>query len=142
MKVKEFSVVVSLSALLASCAGPGRQETLDAMIGQDLDVAIETLGQPDETIELGQGQRTYVWQRIFTFDHGPPSFTLEEWRYDSTFWSEKDQQEAKARQCSTSLTVGFDLVIETWDYRCENITVERQRWPTWRDRPNRLDLRR
>ncbi len=138
MNVKAFCVVASLLMFLASCAGPRREDTLDAMIGQDLDVAIETLGQPDEAIELGQGQRIYVWQRVFTFDHGPPSFTLEEWRYDSTFWFEDDQQEAPARRCSTRLTTGFDFVIESWDYGCENITVERQRWPTWRDRPNRL----
>lgn len=137
MNGTRICIAVSLLTLLAGCTGTRREETLDAMIGQDLDVAIETLGQPHEAIELGQGRRTYVWQRTFTFDYGPPSFTVEDWRYDSTFWFEDEQQEAPARLCSTSLTVGFDLVIESWDYGCENITVERERWPTWRDRPNR-----
>lgn len=138
MKNPGLLTAVLTLALTAGCAGTWRQETMDAMVGQDVDVAIETLGQPAEVVELGEGRRTYVWQRIFTYDYGPPSYTLEEWRYESTFWFEDDVREAPARLCSTRLEVGFDFVIEGWDYGCETIIVERDPWPSEHDRGNRM----
>ena len=130
-----------LAVAAAGCAAR-RAETLDAMVGQDVDVAIETLGQPAEVIELGDGRRSYVWQRIFTYDYGPPSFTLEQWRYESTFWFEDDVREAPARLCSTRLAVGFDFRIEDWDYGCETITVQRENWPASEDRGNPIVIPR
>jgi hypothetical protein len=128
----------ALLAVVAGGCAAKRAETLDAMVGQDVDVAIETLGQPAEIIELGDGRRSYVWQRIFTYDYGPPSFTLEQWRYESTFWFEDEVREAPARLCSTRLAVGFDFRIEGWDYGCETITVQREQWPASEDRGNAI----
>jgi hypothetical protein len=112
------------------------------MVGRDVDVAIETLGQPAEVIELGDGRRSYVWQRIFTYDYGPPSFTLEQWRYESTFWFEDEVREAPARLCSTRLAVGFDFRVESWDYGCETVTVQREQWPASEDRGNPIVIPR
>jgi hypothetical protein len=132
----------ALFAVAVGACATRRAETLDAMIGQDVDVAIETLGQPAEVIDLGDGRRSYVWQRIFTYDYGPPSFTLEQWRYESTFWFEDEVQEAPARLCATRLAVGFDFRIESWDYGCETITVQREQWPASEDRGNPIDISR
>ena len=132
-------------ALLAVAAGgcaAKRAETLDAMVGRDVDVAIATLGQPAEVIELGDGRRSYVWQRIFTYDYGPPSFTLEQWRYESTFRFEDEVREAPARLCSTRLAVGFDFRVESWDYGCETVTVQREQWPASEDRGNPIVIPR
>lgn len=130
-----------LLALATGCAAQ-RAQTLDAMVGEDVDVAIEALGQPAEVIDLGEGRRQYVWQRIFTYDFGHPSFTLEEWRYESTFWFEDDVQEAPARLCATRLDVAFDFRIERWDYACERITVQRQPWPAAEDQGNPVRIPR
>lgn len=135
-------VITVLSWLLAGCQAVGRAQTLDGLTGQDVSLAIEALGQPHQVLEQGEGRRVYVWQRIFTYDYGPPSFTLEAWRYESTFWFEEDEQEAPARLCSTRLSVGFDMVIVSWDYGCETITVRREQWPAEQDRPNIIRLPR
>jgi hypothetical protein len=124
---------------LTGCAG-ARHGSLDAMVGEDIDVAISAMGQPSEVLELGEGRRSYVWQRIFTYDYGTPSFSLERWRYDSTYWFEDDVREAPARLCSTRLEVSFDLRIEGWTYGCETIVVEREPWPTPEDTPNRIRI--
>ena len=123
----------ALLAIAAVGCAAKRAETLDAMVGRDVDVAIATLGQPAEVIELGDGRRSYVWQRIFTYDYGPPSFTLEQWRYESTFWFEDEVREAPARLCSTRLAVGFDFRVESWDYGCETVIVDRRRAASGRD---------
>jgi hypothetical protein len=135
------AAVVGLLAVAAGCAG-ARHQTLEAMVGEDVGVAIEALGAPAEVIELDAGRREYVWQRIFTYDFGPPSFSLEQWRYESTFWFEDGIREAPARLCSTRLEVGFELRIEGWSYGCETIVVERAPWPAPEDRPNRIRIPR
>ena len=40
------------------------------------------------------------------------------------------------------MTVGFDFVIESWDYGCETITVYRDSWPTPLDQGNPIGSRR
>lgn len=131
-----LALLAPVLAVIA-CAG-SRPGGLEAMVGKDVDVAIEALGRPSEVIELGDGRREYVWQRIFTYDYGTPSFTIERWRYDSTFWFEDGVQEAPARLCATRLEVGFDLVVESWSYGCETIVVERAPWPAPEDEPHRI----
>jgi len=123
----------------AGCAG-ARHRTLDAMVGEDIDVAIAALGQPSEILDLADGRRSYVWQRIFTYDYGTPSFSLEQWRYDSTYFFEDDVHAAPARLCSTRMEVSFDLRIESWGYGCETIVVERAPWPTPEDPGNRIRI--
>ena len=136
-----IALVAPLVAVAAGCAA-ARHRNLDSMVGEDIDVAIAALGQPAEVVELGEGRRAYVWQRIFTYDYGPPSFSLEQWRYESTFWFEDGVHEAPARLCSTRIEAGFDLRIEGWTYGCETIVVERAPWPAPEDRPNRVRMPR
>ena len=98
--------------------------------------------QPQENVLAAGREILTESQRVFTYDYGPPSFTLEAWRYESTFWFEDDEQEAPARRCSTRLSVSFEMVIEGWDYGCETITVRREQWPAEQDRPNIIRLPR
>lgn len=142
MFFKRPLLLACLFALATGCGVVGQKDYLDGMVGQDVDVAIEALGQPDEVIALGEGRNDYVWRRIFTYDYGPPSFTLEQWRYDGVFAFEDDFHEAVARRCETRMTVGFDFVIESWDYGCETITVYRDSWPTPLDQGNPIGSRR
>jgi hypothetical protein len=122
-----FCAIVALAALLAGCLGPRREQILNDLVGQDLSVAIETLGQPREVVELGEGRRTYVWERVFIHDDQPAAFSNEYWRHESRHWFDDDPEEVPARLCSTGLQVGFDLVVESWDYGCETVTVDRER---------------
>lgn len=115
-------------ALATACIGPSRQEVLDPMVGQDVDIAIEAFGQPAKTVELGEGRRLYVWQRVYDYDVGRQSFDWpersERWGLG---WFEDDMETVDARVCSTGLVVGFDFVIESWDYACERVEMDRER---------------
>jgi len=133
-------VIVAAICLTVACTGTERAETLDQIIGEDVAVAIEMLGQPHRVEDLGDGEQTYVWERIFTYDYGHPSFTLEEWRYDSTYGFPDDRPDARGRRCSTCLRVGFDMRIQAWDYSCETTTVDRGQWPTEQDQPREIGL--
>jgi hypothetical protein len=112
--------------LLAGCLGPSREERLDPMIGQDLDVAIEVLGQPDESQSLEDGRQRHVWQRLYEYD--PPPDPRAWTRHSSGHWLDDDSETVDARLCETSLIVGFDFIIESWDYACHNVLLERDRW--------------
>lgn len=120
---------LSCLALLAGCIGPSRQEILDPMVGQDVNVAIEAFGQPEETVDLGEGRNLYVWRRVYEYDLGRQSSrwsegTREDWLFDD------EPVVTEARICSTRLAVAFDFTIEGWDYACETVFVEQDGWRT------------
>ena len=129
------AVVVAALCLAAACTGARRAETFDQMIGEDVAVTIEALGQPQQVEDMGDGRQAYVWERIFSYDYGHPSFTVEEWRYESTYGFPSDRPSPRGRRCATRFLVGFDMRIEGWDYACETIKVEPGQWPTEQDRP-------
>lgn len=123
-----------VGVLAAACAGPTREAVLDPMIGQDVDVAIEAFGQPEETVDLGEGRHLYVWRRVYEYDsglHSLPEFDRRrgDWLFDDA------PLLVEARVCSTRLAVGFDFVIESWDYGCETDYVERRDWRRGRPVP-------
>jgi hypothetical protein len=120
-----FPIVLAVGLFVSGCVGPGREAVLDGLVGQDLSVAIETLGQPGAVVELGEGRRAYLWQRLFVNDFGPPTSIRDDWRSESTYWFDDEPPDVPGRLCSTRLAVGFDLVIESWDYACETVTVDR-----------------
>ena len=128
-------------ALAAGCVGPSREELLDPMVGQDVAVAIEALGQPDETVDLGEGRHLYVWRRIYGYDVGRRSTRLFDPRRDD--WLFDDEPEVvEARICSTRMEVGFDFRIGGWDYVCETVYVERGPWDARPSLPAAGDRRR
>jgi hypothetical protein len=128
-------------ALLSGCIGPSRQEVLDPMVGQDVNVAIEAFGQPEETIDLGDGRNLYVWRRIYEYDLGHHSSRWfdggrEDWLFDD------EPVIVEARICSTRLAVAFDFRIEGWDYGCETVFAEPNGWRTRQSLPAPNEPRR
>lgn len=65
--------ILALLAVAAGCSGPYLEERLDPMIGQDVDVVIEMLGQVYRTVELGDRGHRYVWERLYEYDLGRQS---------------------------------------------------------------------
>jgi hypothetical protein len=118
------------ATLLAGCIGPSREERLDPMVGQDVDVAIETMGQPDETVSLGDGRHAYRWQRIY--DYEMEHRAMVQSNRHRPHWLFEEPAFVDARLCTTQLIVGFDFLIESWDYGCETIQIEKD---TWRAQP-------
>jgi len=112
---------------LSGCIGPSRQEVLDPMVGQDVNVAIEAFGQPEETIDLGEGRNLYVWRRVYEYDLGGHSSRWFEGRREDWLFDDEPVI-VEARVCSTRLAVAFDFRIEGWDYGCETVYVEPDGW--------------
>ena len=59
-----------LAWLATGCTGPSRESVLDPMIGEDIETAIQAFGPPAETVDLGDGQRAYLWRRVYKYDKG------------------------------------------------------------------------
>ena len=118
---------ITVLLLLAAGCVPTREETLDPLVGQDVDAAIESLGQPAETIALEDGKHLYIWRRVYKYDNGRQARSWPERRQAG--WFEDPHRPEDARVCSTGLVVGFDFVIESWDYGCKTVIAERSRSP-------------
>lgn len=112
--------------LLAGCIGPTREELLDPMVGQDVDVAIEAMGQPDETLALGEGRNAYIWRRVY--DYELERMTQIQSNRHRPHWLYEEPAVVDVRLCETRLVVGFDFVIEGWDYGCRTVQVETDAW--------------
>lgn len=105
-----------LSVALPGCAGPSRDSLLDSMVGEDVDKAIETFGQPADVIDLDEGRSIYVWRRVYDFEFDSGAGIWPERRPE--IWEREPQQSPRSRVCLTSLYIGFDFVVERWDYAC------------------------
>ena len=114
-------LVLALAA--AGCLGPTRKDSLDPLVGQDIDVAIESFGPPADTVELDGGGRAYVWRRVYHYDKGRRASSWPERR--TAGWVDDPDRPQDGRVCATRLIVGFDLRIESWDYGCETMIVDR-----------------
>lgn len=114
-----------LAWLATGCAGPSREAVLDPMIGEDIETAIQAFGPPAETVELDNGNRAYLWRRVYKYDKGRRARSWPERRLAG--WTEEPGDPADARVCSTRLVTGFDLRIRSWDYGCETVIVDRRR---------------
>ena len=112
--------------LLTGCIGPSREELLDPMVGQDVDVAIEAMGQPDEAVSLGDGRHAYSWQRLYDYEMEHQTAILS--NRHRPHWLYEEPEFVEARLCETRLVVGFDFLIESWDYGCETVRIERDAW--------------
>ena len=110
------------TVLIAACAGPGREESLDAIVGEDIEVAMEAFGQPSEIIDLDQGRHVYVWRRHYNYDVNRRARSWPERRLAG--WEEPSMLPSKSRVCSTRLFVSFDLVVEGWEYGCETVVQD------------------
>lgn len=114
--------------LLSGCIGPTREERLDPMVGQDVDVAIEAMGQPDETVSLGEGRNAYLWQRMYDYDM--EQRTLIQAERHRPHWLYEEPEFVDARLCTTTLIVGFDFLIESWEYECRTVQIKQDdAWP-------------
>lgn len=109
----------SIILLVAGCTTPSRQELLDPMVGQDVEVAIEAFGKPDEIVDLEEGRHVYIWRRVYNYDTGRRADSWPERRLGG--WIEDEDEQTDSRVCSTRLTIGFDLLIEEWEYGCETV---------------------
>lgn len=114
-----------LAWLATGCTGPSRESVLDPMIGEDIETAIQAFGPPAETVELDDGNRAYLWRRVYKYDKGRRARSWPERRLAG--WTEEPGEPADARVCSTRLVTGFDLRIRSWDYGCETVIVDRRR---------------
>ena len=112
--------------LSTGCIGLSREELLDPMVGQDVDVAIEAMGRPHETVSLGDGRHAYVWQRIYDYEFERQT-RIQAYRH-RPYWLEVPTAVVDARLCTTRVVVGFDFLVESWDYGCETVQVERDAW--------------
>jgi hypothetical protein len=121
-----------LAWLANGCAGPSREAVLDPMIGEDIETAIQAFGPPAETVELDDGNRAYLWRRVYKYDKGRRARSWPERRLAG--WTEEPGDHADARICSTRLVTGFDLRIRSWDYGCETVIADRHRAASgWND---------
>ena len=136
MQRTRTTIALIFTALVAACVGPAREEVLDPMVGQDVDLAIEAFGQPAETIDLEDGKHAYIWRRVYKYDKGRRAGTWPERRLSG--WHEDPDQPEDARVCSTQLIVGFDFLIEGWSYGCETVIAERTGRPMPRYSPIRM----
>ena len=141
MSARSLPPIVLSACLATGCAVQSREEVLDPMVGQDVDVAIEAFGQPEETKSLEDGKNLYIWRRVYDYDVGRQSMDWPDRRHDDWFF-DRGPEIVDVRVCSTSLVVGFDFVSESWDYGCETVLVERDRWESRPVMPRRLEPRR
>ena len=95
------------------------------MIGEDLETAIQAFGPPAATVHHHDGNRAYLWRRMYKYDTGRRARSWPERRLAG--WTEEPGEPADARICSTRLVTGFDLRIRSWDYGCETVIVDRRR---------------
>jgi hypothetical protein len=97
-------MAVPLAIFALGCAGPSRETVLDEMVGQDVEIAVESFGKPAEVVNLEGGRYVYVWRREFRSDVRPVRY----------------------RACLTNLYVGFDFIIERWERECRYETEDRR----------------
>ena len=109
--------------LLSACAGPSRETLLDGMVGQDVEAAVEEFGKPAEVVTLDEGRYVYIWRRVYNYDVNRRADSWPERRLEG--WQSDPDKPVKARVCLTSLYVGFDFVVERWDYGCHTEVEER-----------------
>jgi hypothetical protein len=124
-------LTLCLAWLATGCTGPSREAVLEPMIGEDIETAIQAFGPPAETVELDDGNRAYLWRRVYKYDQGRRARSWPERRLAG--WTEEPGEPADARVCSTRLVTGFDLRIRSWDYGCETVIVDRRRAASVRD---------
>ena len=117
-----------LAWLATGCTGPSRESVLDPMIGEDIETAIQTFGPPAETVELEDGERAYLWRRVYKYDKGRRARSWPDRRVAG--WTDEPGEPADARVCSTRLVTDFALRIRSWDYGCETVIVDRRRAAT------------
>jgi hypothetical protein len=119
--------LLPLAALIVpltnGCVGPSRDSVLDSMVGKDIDYAVEAFGQPADVIDMGEGRQTYVWRRVYNFDVNRRADSLPERRMKG--WIDDPDEPTKGRVCSTRFLVGFDFIVQSWDYGCETVIEKR-----------------
>jgi hypothetical protein len=126
-----LAVIALIVLLHASCVGPSRENLLDAMVGEDVDYAVEAFGQPADVIDVGQGRQAYVWRRVYNYDVNRRADSWPERRLAG--WTEDKDKPTKARVCSTRLVVGFDFIVQSWNYGCETVIEKRGPGPSQDD---------
>ncbi len=97
---------------------------LDPMVGQDVEVAVEAFGKPDEIVTLEEGRYIYVWRREYRGEVGPQSSLWPERRLEG--WDPDPDRPVRYRVCRTLLHVAFDFIVERWDHECGYETEERR----------------
>lgn len=124
-RIRWLYPTICLAWLATGCTGPSRESVLDPMIGEDIETAIRAFGPPAETVDLDDGNRAYLWRRVYKYDKGRRARSWPERRLAG--WTDEPGEPADARICSTRLVTGFDLRIRGWDYGCETVIVDRRR---------------
>lgn len=81
-----------------------------------MDYAIEAFGQPSDVVDLEEGRYIYVWRRVYDYEFSSRSGIWPERHRE--IWEEEPDQPVRSRVCLTSLYVGFDFIVERWEYDC------------------------
>jgi len=120
-----------LATLLAvatiGCAGPSRESMLDSMVGRDVENALEAFGQPAEVVDLDEGRNLYVWRRVYRDDFDRFAGSWPDRGLGG--WDEDPDRPVRLRVCLTSLYVGFDFIVERWEYGCRTEFEDANGWP-------------
>ena len=117
-------MAVPLAMFALGCAGPSRETVLDEMVGQDVEIAVESFGKPAEVVNLEGGRYVYVWRREFRSDVSSRSSAWPERRIEG--WDPDPDRPVRYRACLTNLYVGFDFIIERWERECRYETEDRR----------------
>lgn len=117
-------MAVLLPLLVLGCAGPSREMKLDALVGQDVEQAVEEFGKPAEVTNLDGGRYVYIWRREFRTEVSPHTSPWPERRLQG--WDPDPDRPVSYRACLTMLYVGFDFIVERWERECRYETEERR----------------
>ena len=122
MPISRTALATLLALGLWACAGPSRETVLDSFVGQDVEIAVEEFGKPAQVVTLDEGRYVYIWRRVYSYDVNRRADSWPERRLQG--WESDPDKPVKARVCLTSLYVGFDFIVERWDYGCHTEVEE------------------
>jgi hypothetical protein len=120
-RTMRVAIVIS-GLLLSACTTHAQQtsasldSTLDAMVGQSVDVAIAWLGEPIGSAPMGQ-DLVYGWGKTFTsteYTNAAPGFVEAADFKGGVFPAPRHTVQ---NNCVIRMVVGADGLIRDWDYQ-------------------------
>ena len=113
--------IVATPLLLAACtahiqASSSLDSSLDAMIGQPVEVAVTRLGQPIGSVAVGT-DRVYGWGHTYTTSEFSNAVAGPVMPQDYRGGVFPDPRHTVQKACVIRMVVGADGLIRDWDYQ-------------------------